>query len=176
MYRFFISAALFLLVAPLPMVGAQEGGPDADPGTIRLDWAGPGVPGPVSGPAAEAMLRGPLPADADVLAERKATAAGAAGQVVPEISAGPYAPSPAPFILLGKTGIFDNGGTPSDSTGAIGTRRYIEVVNSKVGIYDSESGPSRTGHPRKLVGCRRCGRLRPSGDMGSFDRPLLLCG
>ena len=122
------------------MVGAQDAGADADPGTIRLDWASPGIPGPVNGPAADAMLRGPLPADADVLAERKAIAAEAAGKTVPEISQEPYAPSPTPVILLGKSGLFDASSTPSDSTGAIGTSRYIETVNSKVGIYDLSLG------------------------------------
>lgn len=141
MYRFFTSIALFsLLVISVPMVCAQDEGADADPGTIWFDWASPGIPGPVSGPAADAMLRGPLPADADMLAERKAIAAEAAGQILSEISQEPYAPSPTPVVLLGKRGIFDTGGTPSDSTGAIGTRRYIEVVNRKVGIYDLSLG------------------------------------
>jgi hypothetical protein len=141
MYRFVMSVALFsLLVISVPPAGAQDADVDADPGTIRLDWAGPGIPGPVTGPAADAMLRGPLPADAEVLAERKAIAAEAAGKITQEISPEPYAPSPTPVVLLGKAGIFDTGSTPSDSTGAIGNRRYIETVNSKVGIYDLSLG------------------------------------
>jgi hypothetical protein len=141
MYRFFTSVALFsLLVVSVPMVCGQDAGVDTDPGTIRLDWASPGIPGPVTGPAADAMLRGPLPADADALAERKAIAAEAAGKIAQEISPEPYAPSPTPVILLGKTGLIDASSTPSDSTGAIGTKRYIETVNSKVGIYDLSLG------------------------------------
>lgn len=48
----------------------------------------------------------------------------------------PLAASPTPTIAPSWKGIDQVGGAPSDSTGAIGTTRYVEVVNSKVGIFD----------------------------------------
>lgn len=141
MYRLFISVVLFaVLVISALTAGAQDTGTGTDPETLRLDWASPGIAGPIGAAAAEAIVRGPLPTDGNALAKRKAVAAVAAGQIVPEISKGPYAPSPTPVMLLGKNGIFDTSGTPSDSTGAVGTRRYIETVNSQVGIYNLKLG------------------------------------
>lgn len=87
---------------------------------------------PLTGPAARAIQFGPLPYDAGQLAERKALAAAEAEQATPQ----PKAVSPTPTVLLGKNGLADPNVTPSDSTGAIGATRYIETVNSKVGIYD----------------------------------------
>jgi len=141
MYRFFTSLGMFvLLVIPVPMVDAQDQVAGADPDTVWFDWASPGIPGPVNGPAADAILRGPLPADAGVLAERKAIAAEAAGKIASGTPQERSAPSPTPVILLGKSGLLDGSSTPSDSSGAIGTSRYIETVNSKVGIYDLDLG------------------------------------
>ena len=42
----------------------------------------------------------------------------------------------APVTSLSWKGVSQAGHSPSDSTGAIGTTRYVETVNSKVGIYD----------------------------------------
>jgi hypothetical protein len=48
------------------------------------------------------------------------------------------APSPsAPITTLAKAGIQDPNWTPSDSNGAAGTARYVEMVNNQVGIFDT---------------------------------------
>ena len=46
------------------------------------------------------------------------------------LSQGAVPPVPVSFKGLGQNG----GGAPSDSTGAVGTKRYIELVNSQYGI------------------------------------------
>jgi hypothetical protein len=104
----------------------------------QLEEASGGIPGPIEGPAAEAILHGPLANDAADLARRKALAAQELG-IAPsvEVTPVPKSVTPTPIILLAKNGISDNSGTPSDSTGAIGTGRYIELVNSQIGIYDT---------------------------------------
>jgi hypothetical protein len=104
----------------------------------QIEDASSGIPGPISGPAAEAILHGPLSNDPAELARLKALAAQELG-----IAASPEAAKPlpqsvtsAPVILLGKNGVFETDLSPSDSTGAIGTGRYIELVNARIGIYD----------------------------------------
>jgi hypothetical protein len=48
----------------------------------------------------------------------------------------------------------DTTNAPSDSTGAVGTTRYIEVVNSKVAIYNRTSNtPTASGPLVNLTGC-----------------------
>jgi hypothetical protein len=48
----------------------------------------------------------------------------------------------------------DTTDAPSDSTGAIGTTRYIELVNSKVAIYSRASNtPTASGALLNLTGC-----------------------
>jgi hypothetical protein len=86
----------------------------------------------MSAAAQRAIERGPLPADAATLERLKARAAARAGLS----SAAPAVVSPSPTLGASKGGLKDPNGTPSDSTGAIGTQRYVETVNSKVGIYD----------------------------------------
>ena len=123
---------LALFVISVPPAGAQVAGPDTAAGHPRFDWARGGAPGPITGAAALSLRQGPLLDDPVMVAKRKALAAAEAGQA--ELQ--PSAVTPTPTVLLGKNGIFDPGHSPSDSTGAIGTKRYVEVVNSKVGIYD----------------------------------------
>jgi len=83
-------------------------------------------------------LHGLLADDPADLARREALAAQEFGIAPSPEAAKPFAKSvtPTPIILLGKKGLFDSSDSPSDSTGAIGTGRYIELVNSKIGIYD----------------------------------------
>jgi hypothetical protein len=95
---------------------------------IQIEDASGGMPGPITGPAAEAILQGPLSSDPVELAVLKAEAAREAGVASPpEAGPLPAAATPAPGILLGKSGVFDSGSTPSDSTGAIGTGRLYRT-------------------------------------------------
>ncbi len=49
-----------------------------------------------------------------------------------------FSPTPraALFNGLNQPGLAANGGTPPDPTGAIGPSHYVEMVNSRVGVYD----------------------------------------
>ncbi|MFM8411537.1 MAG: hypothetical protein ACKOCT_14835, partial [Alphaproteobacteria bacterium] len=103
--------------------------------------AGAVEPGPV---AAAAMLGGPLPADVDELRLGKEAADAialeeddeAAREAAASAALGTLAVSPTPTIAPSWKGIDQLGRAPSDATGAVGTTRYVEVVNSKVAVYD----------------------------------------
>ena len=118
-----------LMAATVPVLAAPAG---SSPRDLRLTRAHGGVAGPITGAAAQALRSGPLPADRAALDRAKAAGSDRRGTS----RAAPAAPSPSPSILLKKNGLQHPGNTPSDSTGAIGTTRYIETVNSRVGIYD----------------------------------------
>lgn len=62
------------------------------------------------------------------------------------------AASLAPSQRSNVAGVRDANSSPSDSTGAIGTTRYVELVNSKYGIYDRASKLLSTGSLSSLVG------------------------
>jgi hypothetical protein len=119
-------------------VSGSAGAQELEAVPIQLEAAHGGVPGSIEGPAAEAILHGPLPSDPANLARRKALAAQKFGIAASTEAAQSLSESVVrqPSILLGKKGVFENDVSPSDSTGAIGTRRYIELVNSQIGIYD----------------------------------------
>lgn len=50
---------------------------------------------------------------------------------------GSSSPSPTPTILKQTVGISDPGWSPPDWNGAAGTSRYIEVINNRVGFYNT---------------------------------------
>jgi hypothetical protein len=59
----------------------------------------------------------------------------------------------APTIARGWNGLFDASRAPSDSTSSVGTTRFIEIVNSKFGIYNKTSStPTATGLLSVLAG------------------------
>ena len=89
-----------------------------------------GDTGEITGAPARALRSGPLSVDPAAVAAAKAEAPAVDRSPVP------LSVSPTPTILESAEGIHQEDVTPSDSTGAIGTTRYIEVVNSMVGIYD----------------------------------------
>jgi hypothetical protein len=65
----------------------------------------------------------------------------------------PLAQMLAPVSSRNWAGISDSSGTPSDSTGAIGTTRYIELINSRFAIYSRTSNtPLATGTLGQLGG------------------------
>ena len=60
----------------------------------------------------------------------------------------------APSLVRNWAGQRDTTAAPSDSTGAIGTTRYIELVNSKAAIYNRTSNtPNASGPLLQLTGC-----------------------
>lgn len=93
--------------------------------------------GTMSAAARNAMLRGALPKSAGEVAAKagitaaSAQAAGALGPV--GASGGPLAAISGGHNFDGQ---FDPGVAPPDTTGAIGTTRYIQLVNKRFGIYN----------------------------------------
>jgi hypothetical protein len=68
---------------------------------------------------------------------------------------GPTANALAPSVVAGKSwrGINDKNATPPDETSAVGTSRYIELVNSSYAIYSKSSNvPLDTGSLKALSG------------------------
>jgi hypothetical protein len=58
----------------------------------------------------------------------------------------------APSTSKSWSGLSDNDFAPSDSTGAIGTQRFIQLVNSQFAIYDTDSTtPISTGSLNTLA-------------------------
>lgn len=101
-----------------------------------------------AGPAAARAARGER-LDADPAA----TALGKASQAS-QSSAGAAPSGPlAPVASRNWKGINSLSVAPSDSTGAIGTTRYVELVNSQFGIYNRTSNvPLATGSLISLFG------------------------
>jgi hypothetical protein len=95
-------------------------------------------------------LRAPDPA---VYAAQKAAAnaaaarrAGRAARSAPAVL--------APAVVRNWAGQRDTTVAPSDSTGAIGTTRYIELVNAKAAVYSRTSNtPTAAGSLLALTGC-----------------------
>jgi hypothetical protein len=128
---------LFLLVA-LPIASAEPSArPTETTRDVRLEAASGGVRGPLSVAAERAIERGPLPADIGAYDRLKARAAVRAGGASASGGPAPAAVSPQPTIGVSKQGLFDTNSTPSDSTGAKGTTRYVELINRNIGIYDN---------------------------------------
>jgi hypothetical protein len=112
--------------------------------------------GPASGNAglkgmtpAQRLSRGPLPKNAATYAKAKARAklaSSSAGQAAPRSGIN------APSTFIEWEGVKDEGVTPSDSTGAIGPARYIELVNLNFSIYDRTGAELSTGTLNTLAG------------------------
>jgi hypothetical protein len=110
------------------------------------------VPAGVTPRAVSAMpLRVPNPA---AYAAQKAAANAAAAQLARRHSATARTGALTPTIARNWAGQRDTTTAPSDSTGAIGTTRYIELVNSKAAIYNRTSNtPTASGSLLTLTGC-----------------------
>src|SRR6266566_3022345 len=152
-------AAALVLAASAVLVSAGAAGasvgPQAGSGTVpvlRLNRPAPA--GVTPGTARAVPLRVP---DAGVYAAQKAAANAAAAR-----RAGRPAQSAravlAPGVVRNWAGQRDTTDAPSDSTGAIGTIRYIELVNAKAAIYSRTSNtPTAAGALLQLTGCATAG-------------------
>lgn len=109
------------------------------------------VPAGITPRAAAAVpLRVPDPA---AYAAQKAAANAAAAQLAGRHSTA-GARVLAPTIARNWAGQRDTTTAPSDSTGGIGTTRYIELVNAKAAIYNRTSNtPTASGSLLQLTGC-----------------------
>jgi hypothetical protein len=115
-------------VSPGAVAGARAGGSNGQ----HLEIATGGGDGTVGAAAARAMRQGYLVPDQAAYERAKTAAAGNLG--LRTTQADPSAAAPTAAVTW--KGLANPGRSPSDSTGAIGITRYIETVNSKVGIYD----------------------------------------
>ncbi len=114
----------------------------------------PAPPGVTGRPVGVVPLRVP---DPRVYAAQKAAANTAAAHRARRASAS-AATVLAPSFVRNWAGQRDTTVAPSDSTGAIGTTRYIELVNDKVAIYNRTSNtPTASGPLLKLTGCATSG-------------------
>jgi hypothetical protein len=152
--RLLVAALALAVPAALASTAAATASARAQAGPPRLTLvphvnrsAPPGVRGRFAGAV---PLRVP---DSSAYAAQKAAANAAAGR----LPAGAPASSPAvlaPSFVRNWAGLNDPTVAPSDSTGAIGTTRYIELVNDKVGIYNRTSNtPTASGPLLQLTGC-----------------------
>jgi hypothetical protein len=58
----------------------------------------------------------------------------------------------APSTVTSWSGAYDSDFAPSDSTGAVGTQRFVQLVNSQFGIYNKDSTtPTSTGSLNTLA-------------------------
>lgn len=151
-----ISCAIATL-AILPTVGGAfaGGGAPLSGGTayaVRGD-------GTMSSAAAAALRNGQLPAtQADVAAKKAADLAYAAAAARLDAPAtispatGQISSPLAPVQLAAFAGQFDAGGTPPDTTGAIGPTRFVQLVNRRFGIYTRTGGLLSSGTLNTLNG------------------------
>lgn len=119
---------------------------------LRVAKPGSGNPGPLSPTQKLAMKQGYLVPDQDAYERAKAGAQRLAGGGGKTTYAAAQSADPETFRSW--EGIRNRkGGTPSDSTGAIGPTRYIELINIRYAIYDRTSNrPINTGKLNELVG------------------------
>jgi hypothetical protein len=128
---------------------AQPGGSQGAPKVVKAGEGGDR--GPLSSAQKTAINEGYLPTDEQAYERAKANAEEKAEQRSGAESSAPD--SKAPVNLRAWDGVFDTGSGPSDSTGAIGPTRYIELVNRQFGIYSRTSNtPISSGSLATLVG------------------------
>jgi hypothetical protein len=119
---------------------------------LRVEKPGSGNPGPLSATQKLAMKQGYLVPDQQAYERAKAAAQRLAGGGGKTTYAAAQGADPETFRSW--EGIRNKkGGTPSDSTGAIGPTRYIELINVRYAIYDRTSNrPIGTGTLNELAG------------------------
>jgi len=112
----------------------------------------PGANGKLGGAARRALERGYLVPDQRAYDRAKAKAARAAPAF--QLDAPLFEKRRrAPSTVGSFAGANDSDFAPSDSTGAVGTQRFIQLVNSKFGIYDKgATAPTSSGSLNTLAG------------------------
>lgn len=143
--------ALFVVLAVAKPTLAQTERSNREP---RLAKPGTGNPGSLSAAQKQAISgQGYLVPDQGAYDKTKAKAANKAAQQSSSESLSEASASNAPTTFRSWRGIQDTSSGPSDSTGAIGPRRYIELVNSKFAIYNrTDDTPLSKGTLNALTG------------------------
>ena len=155
-------AGMLAFLPAVASVANQEQPPPLRLRSIQAVDPGQQGDGTMSPAARRALTRGPLPASAaetaaKAAADRAYDEAARAGRlpVKPgEPAAGDMTPR-TPVIVGARSfaGIFSTSNTPPDTTGAIGPTRYIQLVNTRFGIYNRTSNtPLSTGTLNSLAG------------------------
>ena len=134
-------AAAFLLVAlGLPNQEASahaSAGQPARSAGIEVLQTHPSLKNKLKHPRPKAARRHALNKDRATLEQAKSKADSlAAAHTAGSPKAAPRVPATAQFNGLSGDGLADNFYSPSDSTGDVGPMNYIEMVNSKIGVYD----------------------------------------
>jgi hypothetical protein len=136
---------------------AQPSGPqdpppqDAPPEVVTAGQGG--ERGQLSPVQQTAIRIGYVPTNQQAYEQAKAEAEEKAKQRSAEEPSPSTPESNAPATSRTWEGVFDTAVGPSDSTGAIGTTRYIELVNRKFAIYNRTSNtPISSGSLGSLVG------------------------
>jgi hypothetical protein len=110
----------------------------------------PGADGSLGVAARKALRQGYLVPDQRAYERRKRQPArGTAAALTRPLSTEQLAPT----TIAAWSGAYDTSFAPSDSTGAVGTQRFIELVNSEFAIYDKTSTtPMSAGMLNTLAG------------------------
>jgi hypothetical protein len=154
-HNILLAGAALALAAPVALaVGAagastqQRATAHSDARSLVVRASHPVPPGVTPRPLGNHPLLEPDPA---VYAAQKRAANAAAARLTARRA--PRIPR-ASSTLRNWAGQRDTTAAPSDSTGAIGTTRYIELVNAKVGVYSRTSNtPTASGSLLTLTGC-----------------------
>jgi hypothetical protein len=141
-----------VLIACAALAAAAPAAPEDGDALPRVVPASPDpeADGSLGVAARKALRQGYLVPDQRAYQRRKAQAPGGAGAALTRpLSAEQLAPT----TTTAWSGASDAGFAPSDSTGAVGTQRFIELVNSEFAIYDkSSTAPLSTGTLNTLAG------------------------
>ncbi len=148
-------AALALAGSAVLVSAGAAGASTSSPvrhGTVPvLQSSRPAPAGVTPRPVGPVPLRVPSPS---VYAAQKAAANSAAARLAGRHSLSAPGTVLAPSAVRNWAGQRDTAVAPSDSTGAIGTARYIELVNAKAAVYNRTSNtPTASGPLLNLTGC-----------------------
>ena len=144
-----LAGSVVLVSAGAAAAGTTPQGSHSAAPVVRASRA---VPAGVVPRAVSAVpLRVPNPA---AYAAQKAAANAAAAGLVGRHPAAARTGALAPSIVRNWAGQRDTTAAPSDSTGAIGVTRYIELVNARAAVYNRTSNtPTASGSLLQLTGC-----------------------
>jgi hypothetical protein len=148
-----VIVAAFVSLAAVDAGGASAGAntSQAAAGHAVLSAGVPLSNGTVGRAAARAMRQGYLVANQAAYIRAKARAN--ATVALPAGGVPPLTGELAPVMVRGWDGVVDPTAAPSDSTGSVGSMRFIELVNSKFAIYNKTTNvPTSTGTLNTLAG------------------------
>jgi hypothetical protein len=144
----------FVLAAATQASGGPST-PHASAGHAVFSGNIPRSDGTISHAAAKAMQQGYLVANQAAYGRAKARANAKAALVAAETRpvAGTSAAQLAPVAVRTWDGLNNPNAAPSDSTGSVGSKRFIELINSSFALYDkTNDAPINTGSLNTLAG------------------------